>query len=52
MGNNIDPNRVIQKLTVALSNTQVELAMTQVALEDANEAIAKRDMGETAPDGQ
>lgn len=51
MGNNVDPNRVIQKLTIALSNTQVELAMTQVALEDANAAIAKHGMAESAPSG-
>ena len=51
MAKNVDPNRVIQKLTVALSNTQVELAMTQVLLEDANAVIAKHNMGESAPDG-
>lgn len=52
MANNVDPNRVIQKLTVALSNTQVELAMTQVALEDANAVIAKHGAAGTDPDGQ
>lgn len=51
MANNIDPNRVIQKLTVALSNTQVELAMTQVALEDANAIIAKHSAPASPSDG-
>jgi len=52
MANNVDPNRVIQKLTIALSNTQVELAMTQVALEDANAVIAQHNSGTPAPDAQ
>jgi hypothetical protein len=52
MAANVDPNRVIQKLTAALSATQVELVCTQVALEDANAVIAKHGMGEPSPDGQ
>lgn len=51
MANNVDPNRVIQKLTIALSNTQIELAIAQVALEDANAVIAKHGMGESEPEG-
>ena len=52
MANNVDPNRVIQKLSAQLSAVTTELFATQVALEDANTVIAKHSMGEPAPDGQ
>jgi hypothetical protein len=49
--NNVDPNRVIQKLTAQLSAVTVELAATQVALEDANAVIAKHGMTDAPAQG-
>jgi hypothetical protein len=51
MANSVDPNRVIQKLTAQLTAVTIELAATQVALEDANEVIAKHGMGDTDQSG-
>lgn len=38
----VDPNKVIKQLAIKLADTQIELAMTQVALNDANEKLASQ----------
>ena len=37
----IDPSRVIQKLALNYADTAIKLAMTQVALEDAEQRLAQ-----------
>lgn len=56
---NVDPNEVIQDLSVQLAQTTVTLSMTRIALKnteqelaDANAVIAKHGMAEPKPDGQ
>jgi hypothetical protein len=56
---NVDPNEVIQDLSIQLAQTNVQLSMTRIALKnteqelsDANQVIAKHGMAEPTPDGQ
>lgn len=45
----VDPNKVIKQLAIRLADTQIELAMTQVALEDANAKLAKGEVSDATP---
>lgn len=56
---NVDPNEVIQDLSIQLAQTNVELSMTRIALknteaelEAANTVIAGLSADTRAPDGQ
>lgn len=51
MNNNVDPQDVINALGAKLANKEVELTMTQCALHNANQVIAKHGL-DPAPDGQ
>lgn len=59
MAQNVDPNEVIQDLSIQLSQATIQLSMTRIALRNtekeldaANKVIAKHKMAEPAPDGQ
>ena len=39
--NNVDPNRVIQALSAQLAQANLQNTMLQIALDDANTAIAE-----------
>lgn len=44
----VDPSKVIKQLAVKLADTQIELAMTQVALEDARAELANAQVSDAA----
>lgn len=46
----VDPSRVIHKLALNYADTAVKLAMTQVALEDAEAQLALARTSETGND--
>lgn len=58
MANNVDPNKVIQALSAQLAQANLQNTMLQIALDDANTAIAEHkiassvDTDPAAPDGQ
>lgn len=43
MAQNVDPNKVIQKLVVRMANDILESVITEVALEDSNAVIANHE---------